>query len=206
MQLYRDLLGRKVDPAGRAMWTAALDTGAETRSEVALAVESSTELRVRALQQMYATLLQRSLDDSGANTWLRFLQAGGTLKQVEEGILRSPEYYDGRGAGTDAGFLNAVYGEVLSRALDPAGFPTWESALQAGQSRAAVAQAILDSLESNTRQVEEIYHWLLGRDADPSGLATFVGAANGGVSDEAIAADIAGSSEYMSRSCGVAMP
>jgi hypothetical protein len=206
MQLYRDLLGREVDPAGLATWTGELDTGLETRSEVALGLGSSTEFRVRELQQMYATLLKRSLDDSGATSWLGFLQAGGTMEQVEAGILGSPEYYERRGAGTDAGFLNAVYSDVLGRAIDSAGLTTWVPGLQAGQNHTAIAQAILDSLESNTRQVEGIYHWLLGRDADPSGLATFVGAANQGVSDEAIAADIAGSSEYMSRACGVAMP
>ena len=75
--------------------------------------------------------------------------------------------------------------------------------MQAGESHTAVAQAILDSLESNERQIDGLYRWLLGRDADPSGLSDFVRAAYNGVSDEAIAAYIAGSGEYMMHCCGV---
>jgi hypothetical protein len=203
MHIYGNLLGRPVDPAGLATWTGALDQGLETRSQVALSIENSTEFRLRALQQMYTTLLQRSLDNFGAASWLQFLQTGGTLEQVEAAVIGSPEYYQRRGASTDAVFLNAVYGDVLGRPIDATGAATWGQALQAGESHTAVAQAILDSLESNERQIDGLYRWLLGRDADPSGLSDFVGAAYNGVSDEAIAAYIAGSGEYMMHCCGV---
>jgi hypothetical protein len=204
--LYLDLLGRQPDPAGLAAWSGVLDQGVETRTQLAFAMESTVEFRLRAVGQMYANLLQRPLDQGGAEGWLQALQAGATLEQVEAAILGSPEYYVRRGGGTDAGFLSAVYGDVLGRAIDPMGLAGWEQALQGGESRTDVAQGILSSTESNAREVEGIYRWLLRRDADQGGLTAFVGAANNGETYEMIIAQIAGSSEYMARVCGVAMP
>jgi hypothetical protein len=198
-QLYHDLLGRAVDPAGLAAWTAPLDQGIENRSQVALAIESSTEFRMRELQQIYSSLLLRPVDSGSAAVWLQLLQAGATFEQVEAAVIGSPEYYLRRGADSDAGFLSALYADVLGRSIDPVGLAIWSQALQAGESRTAVAQGVLASQESNVREVEGLYHWLLGRDADPAGLAGCVGAANSGVPDEVLASMLAGSSEYLSR-------
>jgi hypothetical protein len=203
MQLYRDLLGREAEPAGLIDWSGRLDRGQLDRTEVALGIEASTEFRLRALQGVYMQFLQRSLDEFGGATWLRFLAGGGTLEQVAAQVIGSPEYYHQRGGSTDAGFLAVLYADVLGRPIDSDGAAVWGQALQTGASRTAVAQGVLSSLESNVREVQGLYRGLLRRDADETGLTTFVGAANAGVSNEVIAARIAGSDEYFLRASSV---
>jgi hypothetical protein len=107
-RLHQDLLGRDAAPAEVASWAGRVDSGELTRTNAALAIEGSTESRFRQLQKIYDELLHRSLDSSGSATWLRFLQAGGTLEQVRAAVLGSDEYYQRRGDGYGAGFLAAV--------------------------------------------------------------------------------------------------
>src|SRR5262249_59211293 len=55
-QLYQDLLGREVEPAGLAGWSSLLDQGA-ARAQVALAIAHSPAYRAAPVQDLYPPLL-----------------------------------------------------------------------------------------------------------------------------------------------------
>jgi hypothetical protein len=196
-QVYVDLLGRTIDTGGQNTWLTSLNAGA-TRTQVVAAIQTSTEYRTRELNQLYQALLGRPIDGSGLNTWLGLLASGGTLEQVAVAVLSSPEFFQASGS-TNAGFLSQFYQVVLGRPIDGSGMTTWTNALNAGASRAAVSQAILDSAEANQRLVQMDYAEFLRRTADPTGLSGFTGALNDGATNDAVVAAMLGSDEYFSR-------
>jgi Domain of unknown function (DUF4214) len=143
-------------------------------------------------------LLHRLADAVGLSGFTALLAAGGTLEQVESMILASPEYYQTHG-GSDAGFLAAVYHDVLNRPLDVAGQAGWTAALAHGSSRGQVAAAILESDEYRRDLVQTYYESFLGRPADQGGLAGFVTALAHGQRDEDVMAMFLGSDEYFAQ-------
>jgi streptogramin lyase len=198
-QAYRDLLHREADPIGQAAFSNVLNSGLATRSQVAMAIENSPESRGLVVQGFYTKFLGRSADSAGLNGWLSFLAQGGTAEQVEANILGSQEYFVRKG-GTNAGFLTAVYQDVLNRPIDPAGATFWNRMLtNDASSRTTVALAILQSSESDQLEVQTIYLQFLHRPADAGGLATFVQALQSGTPNEVVIAAVIGSDEYFGR-------
>jgi hypothetical protein len=197
VQVYRDLLGRPVDPGGLSSWTAALAGGA-TYVQVSLAIEHSHESLVKQVRDLYFTLLDRDADPTGLGHFVGLLEQGGTLSQVRARILGSPEFL-ARAGGTDAAFLASLYQAVLGRAVDPSGAGTWGTVLAGGTSRAAVAAVVLSSPEGFRVQVESFYQRFLHRGSDPDGLRTFTGALQRGVPVDAVVAAIVSSDEYLGR-------
>jgi hypothetical protein len=99
-------------------------------------------------------------------------------------------------AGTNAGFLAALYGDVLGRPLDPAGAQVWGQLLSQGATPpAAVAAAVLGSAEAAQDQAAGLYGQYLGRAADPGGLAWLTAALQQGLPGEAAAVLLLGSAE-----------
>jgi phospholipase/lecithinase/hemolysin len=117
---YRDLLQRPVDSFGLSYWTGALAQGG-TRPQVVLGIEQSREYCAGEVQALYSTYLKRPADAMGMNYFVDFLGSGGTMEQAAAQITASQEYFQTRGAGTNAGFLNALYQDALQRPLDPVG-------------------------------------------------------------------------------------
>jgi N-acetylneuraminic acid mutarotase len=197
-QSYHDLLGRAADPAGLAAFAEALDAGTIDRAGVVRAIVNSTEYRTDQVEQLYHQLLGRPADAQGLATALAFLAAGGDLAQFEAQILGSVEFFKGPGGGSNAGFLNALYEDVLGRSIDPSGQQAYEPALDSGQlSRFAVAQAVLNSPESAMLQVTNLYTKFLHRAPDSTGEAVLVNALLQGEPAEQLAVDFVGSEEYL---------
>jgi VCBS repeat-containing protein len=196
-QVYRDVLGRAVDPGGLASWTGALSGGA-TYPQVSQAIEHSHESLVKQVSDQYFALLGRDADAQGLAHFVGLLEQGGTVSQVRARILGSPEFL-ARAGGTDAAFLASFYQAVLGRAVDPSGARTWGTVLAGGTSRAAVAAAVLGSPEGLRVQVESFYQRFLHRGSDPDGLSTFTGALQRGVPEDAVVAAIVSSDEYLGR-------
>lgn len=194
-RLYIDLLGRAPDPQGLAYWLGQIQSGA-SRTQVALGFEASTEYQTREVEQLYQELLGRPADSQGLNTFVMALQQGASIRQVEAVILSSNEYYQTQGGGTNAGWLNAVYEDVLGRPVDPQGEATWSLMLAQGTPRIVVATMILNSNESNVDTVMGYYEQYLGRPADQQGLAFWVSLLDQGQPVEQILAGILGSEEY----------
>jgi hypothetical protein len=198
-QLYQDLLNRQADSYGLTQFTSLLDRGAVTRAQVVAAIVGSAEYHSDEIQRLYQQLLHRSADSTGLAGSGAFLNQGGSIEQVEAGILGSTEYYDIRGNGTPTGFLTAVYADVLNRSLDPTGQKAWMAELLRGVSRTSVALQILSSTEAEQDLVSAWCLQFLRRSADPAGLHAFVQALQNGATDEQVLIAIVSSAEYYAR-------
>ena len=94
------------------------------------------------------------------------------------------------------GFVAALYQDLLGRPIDVVGRQQLIGLLDAGQSRAQAAQAVLTSAEYRNRLVQELYHDLLGRDADPGELSGGRGLLMAGAMVEQYISTLAASPEY----------
>ncbi|MGH7136247.1 MAG: peptidylprolyl isomerase, partial [Pirellulales bacterium] len=108
-QLYHDFLGRVAEPAGMHYWNNMMTAGV-TRAVIAQDIEGSQEFHSDTITGFYEYYLHRAPDAGALTAFNTFLSAGGTPQQIAVGLTSSPEYFQGRGGGTDQGFLNALYG------------------------------------------------------------------------------------------------
>jgi hypothetical protein len=125
---------------------------------------SSPEYRTLVVGSLYGYVLGRAVDSVGLNAKLSFLNQGGTVEQMEADLLGSDEYffYPTRGNGKNDVFLQALYRDVLQRAIDPSGMAVWGRALANGTSRKAVAAAILAGQESDQLEVQALWQFIGG--------------------------------------------
>jgi uncharacterized delta-60 repeat protein len=200
-QVYLDLLQRPVDPTGSATWSGLIDSGQATRAQIVQDIENSQEYHNLEIEQYYGQYLQRPADSFGLSAWGNFLAQGGSVDQLRAALLGSAEYFQDAG-GTNAGFLTAVYRDVLGRPIDSSGSQAWNQALTEGVSRTAIAGAIIGSAEGDADELQAVYHWLLRRPADPAGLQTFSTDLANSIPIEAIIAAIVGSPEYSANRVG----
>lgn len=122
------------------------------RADMVQAVLASPEYRDRLVTQIYNNFLHRAPDGSALSFWSGLISTAGE-KQVMADILASPEYYRDAG-GTDLGYIDALYRDILGRAPGAAGEQYWLSQLAAngggGPARAMVALGILSSPEASS--------------------------------------------------------
>ena len=180
-QIYIDLLGRPADAAGLSTLGGLL-TGGASRGSVALNVLSSDEYRKRLLTSFYATFLHRVPSAAEISFWLPAFAASLSDEQIEAQFVASPEYFALAG-GTNAGWINRIFNDVLGRAPSASEVATF-STLLGSSSRTAVGLAILNSNEAATRSVQQYFPRFLRRAALPTETNTFTGLFLGGSSDE----------------------
>jgi uncharacterized delta-60 repeat protein len=196
--VYLDLLGHMPDSYAQSFWTGVLNQGA-TRTQLVQMIEASQEYHTDELEYLYGYVLGRAADPLGLAVWSNFLAQGGTAEQLEAILYGSDEFFAGRGFGTNATFLQAVYQNALGRIIDSAGAQFWGQDLAAGVTRTAVVAAILASPESDMDEVRALYLTILHRPADTTGLSFFTSLLPQGVPNEAVLAALAGSDEYFAR-------
>jgi hypothetical protein len=193
--VFEMLLGRAgPDDAG---WVNALNTGASPASVVA-GIESSQEYLSYRVQGLYQFWLHRAADPTGLNSFVAFLQHGGTFEQVRAALAGSNEYFALHG-GTVAGFLAALYEDALGRQADPAGLNGFTQMLAAGTSRAQVATLFFSSTEYRIDLVRSDYDFALERSADADGLLGWVGFLQSGGTDQALLSNLLGSPEGFAK-------
>lgn len=158
--VYEQTLGRAPDSSGLSYWTGLLSSGTD-RSALLLSMANVPELRQDLLTtqgdttdaevyRLYTAALGRTPDTSGLDYWSGVLSAGTSALQIAQGFIASPEYQQTYGGLANAGFVNALYENVLGRAADTTGAAYWNTALQSGTSRASVLLNFSDSLENRT--------------------------------------------------------
>lgn len=194
VSVYEDLFDRAPDPTGRSTWTTALGSGTP-RIAVANAITSSEEFRSGLIAGAYEAYLGRGPEPAGLAFWLRNMAAGMTIEQLDAGFISSDEYWVGAG-GTSAGWVRALYADVLGREAGDSEVAFWLGQLSRGSSRFQVAMGFLLSTEYLSTVIDGYYWWLLGRGLDPTGLGTWVGAIQSGARDEQIIGGIIASEEY----------
>lgn len=167
--LYGNAFGRAPDPPGLDYWVGNLNTGVLTRSEVALGVSNSPEVKASTAPALaaglwapdpaavdvvraYQATLDRLPDAAGLAFWTSALESGAaTTRQLVEAFVGSAEFGSKYGATTNAAFVDLLYRNALDREADAAGAAFWVGGLDAGRvSRADVVQGFAASNETTT--------------------------------------------------------
>jgi Domain of unknown function (DUF4214) len=193
-QAYLNLVGRAPDSSELAGLDDFLGTGG-TRTQAAESLLGGAEYRAALARSAYETYLQRPAAATEVAFAVSMLGAGATDEQLDASLIGSAEYLATRGGGTTAGFLDALYLDVLDRPIDPAAAVALTQAL-AVKTRAAVALDVLNSVEARERFVRGVYEHFLHRSADAAEVQAFVGVLQNGGTDEDVIAMVAGSAEY----------
>lgn len=166
---YTDVLGRTPDvmDAGVQWWVPHILAGVP-RSSIASGFTNSDEYRSKMILAAYTEVLHRAPEPSGGAWWLAQMQAGHAQPDDAHRIfLTTDEFYVVEGGNADAGFVTALYQDILQRSPDPDGLVFWENALRAN-GRASVVDGLWGSTESLRKQVTTAYADLLGRTPNDS--------------------------------------
>jgi Domain of unknown function (DUF4214)/RTX calcium-binding nonapeptide repeat (4 copies) len=168
--LYQNVLGRAPDSAGFANWSAALDSGAQTRQQVVLGFSDSAEFKNKSASalanglwapdpaavdvvRVYLATLDRQPDAGGLAHWTNAHKAGGlTTQGMEASFIGSAEFGAKYGAQSNAGFVDLLYRNVLDRGADADGLAFWAGGLDAGRiTRAEVVHGLAFSDEMTAK-------------------------------------------------------
>jgi hypothetical protein len=168
--VYHDVLARAVDPAGQTYWLGQLSDGV-SRTQVSLAIVTSLESHTDIIKGFYTDLLHRAADTPGLNSLLNLFAQGYTQADIKSVFYGSEEYFQTRGGGTNAGFLDALYQDELNRAPDSGGQTYYTQLLADGHSRGDVASLLMEGQEAIHDVVQSYYQTYLSRPADDAGLA-----------------------------------
>jgi hypothetical protein len=194
---YDDLLLREADTPGLENNAGALATGAQCGDIVTNLVQSA-ENRTNTVDEVYHWYLHRASDPL-ADHWVNYLGSTGKRLPFEARILGSAEYRQNRGAGSDEGFLAALYQDVLHRGVDATGRDNALAALANGVRPSTVAHGVLTSEEATRIRVKDHYWQYLHRLPDEGGLIDWSKALQSGMSDEDVVTGILCSTEYVAR-------
>jgi len=181
MQLYRDILYREAEPGGLQYWQNQMDTGALTRSQVAVAFLDSVEFQTGtgAIARMYFGSLNRLPDAAGITFWMDQQKTGSTIAQIANSFSASSEFTALNSGLTDSAFIQKQYQTVLGRAATTQEQTDWSTQLSAGANRGVVVLGLTESAEyklaSDTKlSVALDYLGLLGRPAEQAGFDYWV--------------------------------
>lgn len=95
--------------------------------------------------------------------------------------------------------LNALYQEILGRAVDPAGLRTYGKKLDQGKDASWVSDRLRNSKEGQAVAINRVYQEVLGREADAGGLRTYGKRLARGWSLSEVRRDLADSKEGRQR-------
>ncbi|WP_448061636.1 DUF4214 domain-containing protein [Cellulomonas hominis] len=194
--LYQDLLGRGADPSGLATWSGQLASGV-SQSQLVATLTDSDEYIDRRITQTYQNILGRGPEPSGLAHWHRVVRAGVvSIDDLPLYFLASDELY-ARGGGTDEGFINVMYQQVLGRTAWQSERTYWAAFIPSGGRQAAL-NGIWISRESSQRRAGVYYQTFLGRAPDAGGLAMWTDMLMSR-GESAVRMGIAGSEEYYNR-------
>jgi len=114
-------------------------------SEVTVLAHNHNEA---VIGRAYELVLNRNVDTEGYGFWVKATQAGSSLQSVLSSILESSEFTGAHAGLSNADFTELLYQNGLNRAADADGKAFWVGALDAGVSRAQVAESIAASTEA----------------------------------------------------------
>ena len=169
--LYRDILGRAVDPGGLQTWSLALMEGM-TPAQLGDYLVTSPEYAFATVARDYQSVLGRAPDPYGLHDWTDAIISGSVRSEdLRLWLFSSVEFYNQSGK-TDVGYVGALYRHVLGRDAGPSELATWVP-VAAQYGSAAILGGVWGSWESAVVRVNQFYQRYLGRAADPAGLTTW---------------------------------
>ncbi|HEX5447009.1 MAG TPA: DUF4214 domain-containing protein [Pirellulales bacterium] len=199
-EVYRDLLGRAVDPGAFAYWTQQAAAG-EKPSQIVLQIEQAGpdhEYYHTQVEALYAKYLHRAADPQGLDNFVSALAGGATLDQVAATIVASPEYYANQGGGTNSGFVTAMFRDVLGRPIASQDLNYFQQQLT-HEGRVAIADEVFGSAEYRNVLVTEDFELLLDRPAEAPAQSFYAAQLAHGTSNDAVLAAIAATDEYFAK-------
>jgi hypothetical protein len=191
---YQDILGRPADGGALASWGALLSQG-YARGTFTQQLAHSDESYHRVIEAAYEHYLGRASDPAGLAAWTFLMRTGLSDEHLEANFIASPEYYRHSG-GTNRGWVDGMYQDLLGRAADPSGEATWVQALAFGVTRDQIAYDFAASPEREAIRIRADYSQYLGRGVSAQEVANWVFAFEHGFSNEDVIAGFAASDEY----------
>jgi hypothetical protein len=194
--VYNDLLGHGPDPGGLAFWSGLLDLG-NSRATVLNLFDHGVWYFEPLIQSVYQQFLGRTADAGGLAFWIERMRNGVSEQQLEASLIAAPEYGQHAG-GTDRGWVDAMYQDLLGRQPDAQGELFWMQELARGSSRYSVAYGFAASSERQRQHIAADYQKFLGRSAGGSEIDYWLARFNQGAANE----DITGlllSDEYFKK-------
>jgi hypothetical protein len=169
---YADVLGRTASSSEISGWTAMLASGTP-RDAVASGFNNSDEYRLHMIDSAYQDVLKRSSDAGGRIAWLNGMRSG-TLQpdDVHRIFLSTDEFYQKVGGGTDAGFITAVYRDVVGRAPLSNEVAYWTPILSR-IGRQGTVDSFWFAAETINRQAGDLFTNFLGRSANPGDVTNW---------------------------------
>jgi len=168
--LYKAMLGRGSDPAGKADWVGKLDAGYPfavvingfcgskefkeicdsygiAPGSVSMEQGSASDQQIRAfVTRCYKIILGRDADEVGMNTWFNELKSRRrTAAEIIEQFVYSQEFQNKKYSNPDA--VEILYKAMLGRGSDPAGKADWVGRLAGGQPLTAIINGFCGSME-----------------------------------------------------------
>ena len=195
--VYLDVDGRIAEAAGLAYWSSKLDSGTP-RATVARQYVFTPEARSVLVNRLYVLYLGRDGDNAGVAYWADQIGRGVTPDAVRALLVASSEYF-ARAGGTNAGFVGALYRDILRRSVDPAGQSYWLGLLQSGHSRNEVVTRLLHSNEGRGNVITDTFNRYLRRPPTAAEAAFWTSALNNGTSELDIDVAVIASAEYFQR-------
>lgn len=162
--VYRNVLGRSADDAGRRHWVGVLAAGGG-RGAVMAGFSDSGEFKARtglvappvhgpdelSVHRLYRAFFDRDGDLGGLTSWQTARAGGMALDTVADHFATSPEFASRYGSLDDAAFVDLVYRNVLGREADGGGRAYWTEQLRRGRTRGSVMLGFSDSVEFKLR-------------------------------------------------------
>ncbi len=173
-QLYYEVVGRPPEPDELETGIGFVNSGPAATSTFVRDLQDSDEVVTAEVEGLYQDLLDRDPDGFGAPIFSEILRTPQGFETALASILASDEYFLTQGGGTNEGFLQSVYSDVLGRLIDGVGQGDFLEALENGVGRFEVASIIVGSVEASEDLIDETYADLLLRAPDAVGQPAFL--------------------------------
>jgi hypothetical protein len=177
--LYRELLGREPDSAGKASWAAFFQQhdDAAGRTEVIAGFLNSPEYATHYITTLYQAILGRAPDPAGLQYWTSKMGSpgapGGATGSTDEkaivaALFGSNEFYINSG-NTAQDWINALYEDILGRAADGSGTAFWEHELsvRGAGDRDGIVRDLLTTPEAAHLVLDSFYPAPGGTNSNP---------------------------------------
>ena len=173
--LYKAMLDRPSDPAGKADWVARLNAGQPLQAVIngfcgsgefgnlckSYGIKPGTvnvpdvqpeqpqpsDEKIQAyVARCYKIILGRDADEGGMKTWVNELNSGRkAAAEIIDAFVKSAEFQNKKLSSADA--VEILYKAMLDRPSDPAGKSSWVSQLEGGKPLQAVINGFCGSAE-----------------------------------------------------------
>jgi hypothetical protein len=186
-RVYQDLFGVARTPATVTALGQLLDQGV-SRFRVVLDLLRSPDYSLLRVQSLYRTLLHRRAGRREMEQALRFLAHGGTLAQLETLLLASRDYFQHRGGGTGAGFLEALSEDLLGQPANAAVVAEFGGLVADDGDRLQTITSVLQLAAVDQRRVQDLFQHFLHRAPSARELHFYTDVLQRGGSEERILA------------------